>query len=534
VPQESNSSPLEDISDPEQYLARPEMARRILKRCRSGSASTILNLSKYCMQVSGNKKPRMSVEENQEKSLILPLTDKYNLQTPYPTQLTEGQVYKLESSKGLPLSPDHEFSPVPLVPPHRSFSPAPRKPTRITHNAKTRGHDDLAHRTSSRSLKENMTGRNSRSSSKSVPKSAVSTTENLSRRMTRSRSKARGYRLPLASPYTSRPSSPRTHPLQDLRAQPTAKIRTTTGANPKRTFSDTYYNPNLPQPQSTANSPTHRPREAQDLKARRPSAPSATSHRPDVASWFVSRSNQDVTTKSASSSDVLTIFDIGSRCGGRRESCVDFNRPPSQLSFTSAYDENIFGDVQGVSTPFGLKPQKQAQRHNYADLLDCSSSEGEDEDEDQFLSRLPSYPQTQQTNLDKATHAFEEYLEQQHGTWVTDSLISAPTGPCAYNRTRSLDHDKDGFNSQMQDGDEETSLGLGPSLGWDLSSNYEETLLRYEGAKSVLLKVKDKKKTLNELFGGLEVVNGDGYSFSYLFQSLADAHIHSRSTSNAY
>jgi hypothetical protein len=212
---------------------------------------------------------------------------------------------------------------------------------------------------------------------------------------------------------------------------------------------------------------------------------------------------------------------------------VDFNRPPSQLSFTSAYDENLFGDVQGVSTPFGLKPQKQAQRYDYADPLD-SSSEGEDEDQflnhRAYLSRLHSYPKVQQINLDKSTSAFEGYLEQAHSTWVTDSLISAPTGLRAYNWSRSLDHEQDeGSDVDMQDGDDETSLGLGPSLG-------KEMFLRYKGAKSTVQteSPKDKTEILNELFEGLEVAYGGGCPFSRLFQLLADAHIHSRHTSYAY
>jgi hypothetical protein len=545
--QESKSSPLDDISDPEQYLTHPEMTRRILKRSRrSGSGSTSLDVSENHVQgtqVHSYKKLRTSPpeEDQQGKSFIFPFNDNCsNLHTPHPTQLTEDQVFKLESSRGLPLSPDHEFSPVPLAPPQRGFSPVPYLiPTRITHKTTKRGKDSLFRQTSSKSLKENMSTRSSRPALKSAPRSTISTAGNSSHR-TRSRSKARDSRLPLASPFTSQPSSPNTHSLHTRLINKPIKINkidnliiTTTTANSKRTLADTHYNPNLPQAQSTANSPARPAHEAECVKARRPSAPSATSYRPDVASWFVSPSNHDDIAKTES---VLNV----SGCG-RRGLGVDFNRPPSQLSFTSAYDEDFFGDAQGFSTPFGLKSQKKAQTHEYADPMESSSSE--DEDEEQYLSHYVSYisrprydvDPNNQVKLDKTTCTLEMYPEREHSTWVTDSLISIPTALRAYSRPMFPD-ERD--NVLMLDDDDEdgSTLGLGPGLGFDLDPCFEDVLLKYDGAENMgrVEWAEDKEETLKELFASLELAYGGTSTSFHCLNLPIDAHIRTRSTSGAY
>ena len=519
--QESKSSPLEDISDTEQYLTHPEMARRILKRSRrSGYASTSLNLSEGSSHDHRHfKKLRISLPEQDQQvnqSLIFPLNDN-NLHTPHPTQLTEDQVFRLESSRGLPLSPDHEFSPVPLVPPRRIFSPASSKPTRSTrktmHNTAKRGNDSLSHRTSSRSLKENTSSRSSRSVSKSTQKSATSTAGNPPRRSTRPRSRPHGSRLPLASPFASQPSSPYAKTLHTQPITKTTKISNVAIANSKRILLDTHYNPNLPQAQSTANSPTRPARETAGVNARRPSAPSATSYRPDVASWFVSPANQGCTTEI--SRNVVrspNIFDLISGNGGRGLN-VDFNRPPSQLSFNSSYDEDFFGDAQSISTPFGLKLQDGVY-----EPAGHTESSSEDEGEDRYLnryiscvSRPQSGPSANQIKLDN--------LDHEHSTWITDSLISAPTALCAYRRSTSLEPGRDDVTDvHMLDDDNEarTTLGLGSSLGLNQSPCFEDALLRYDGAMSSSQAQcrEEKAETLKELFEGLEIAY-DGMNTSF-------------------
>ena len=528
IPQESKSSPLEDISDPDQYLTHPEMARRILKRSRrSGyaSTSTSLNLSEdpsHDHRHSKKLRTYLPEQNEQAKSLIFLLNDNDNLHTPHPTQLTEEQVFKLESSRGLPLSPDHEFSPVPLVPSQRIFSPARSKPARSTrktmHKTTNHGNDSLTRRTSSRSLKENTYSPKSRSASKSTQKSSTSVAGNTSRRSTKTRSRPPGRRPPLASPFVSQPSSPKS---QTPNTQPIVKptrITNTTITNSKRILLDTHYNPNLPQAQSTANSPTRPGREVAGVKARRPSAPSATSYRPDVASWFVSPANPGGTVETEQASNAVrspNIFDLVGGSDGPRLG-VDFNRPPSQLSFNSAYDEDFFGDAQGLSTPFGLKLQNRVY-----DPMESSSSE--DEDEDRYLNHYVSYvsrpqsdPKTNQVKLNNSISALSVHLDHEHSTWITDSLISAPTALCAYSRSRSSRDDVPDVH-MLDNNESRTTLGLGTSLGLSRSPCFEDRLLRYDGAMSfdqAECGAKEKAETLKELFEGLDITY-DGMDASF-------------------
>jgi hypothetical protein len=214
-----------------------------------------------------------------------------------------------------------------------------------------------------------------------------------------------------------------------------------------------------------------------------------------------------------------TIFDLGSGSGsGGRGLSVDFNRPPSQLSFTSVYDEDFFGDAQGVSTPFGLKLQ---QRYEYVDPMESSSSE--DEDEDQYLNPYISYSShphyDPNTNQGKLNNALEVHPEREHSTWITDSLISIPTALRAY----SPDHKRDKVsNVQMldDDDDDDTTLGLGPSLGLDLGPCFEDALLKYNGAENTdrVECVEEKEETLKELFASLEIAYGTTGTSFHRFQ----------------
>jgi hypothetical protein len=221
------------------------------------------------------------------------------------------------------------------------------------------------------------------------------------------------------------------------------------------------------------------------------------------------------------------VFDLVSGSGGRGLS-VDFNRPPSQLSFNSAYDEDFFGDAQGVSTPFGLKLQKQVQRYEYVDPMESSSSE--DEDDDQYLnhryishiSRLHSELNTNQVKLNIATFALEE---QKHSTWVTDSLISVPTALRAYSPSRSLDPNRNDVLDvhMLDDNDEDRStLDLGPGLGLNQSPCFEDTLLRYDGAMNTDRAecAEQKEETLKELFEGLEIAYGGAGTLFHRIQII--------------
>jgi len=233
-----------------------------------------------------------------------------------------------------------------------------------------------------------------------------------------------------------------------------------------------------------------------------------------------------------------TIFDLGSGSGGRALN-VDFNRPPSQLSFTAAYDENFFGDAQGASTPFGFKSQKQVQRYEYMDPMVCYSSEDE---EDQYVPHPVPYPSpshpdpnTDQNKLDKSTSILKVPLEREYSTWITDSLISVPTALRAYSRSTFLDHYGDGnLDEQVQDDDDgTTTLGLGPSFGLDLGPCFEDTLLRCDGLKNSGLEesAEGKAETLKGLFEGLEIASGGTGMFFISLNLPTDTHMHTRFTS---
>jgi len=295
--------------DPDHHLTRTQMATRMLKRSRHFGSTISTQIS---------KKSRLSLHEDSTHSTY-PSRPPVDLQTPNPTLLTEAQVFQLESSVGQVLPPGYEFSPVPA----QAFRPLPLRHTR------------------SQSLKENAVAPPSRSS-ESLSRYRVSTNDNgptgILKRPTRSSSRSQN-RLPLASPFTSQPSSPQ------MKNDANKTINSS-----KRALSDIKYNTNIPdqrnQAQSTFNSPTYQDMETEISRRRRPSAPCSTAVRPDISLTL----NSSKTNFRNESVSIFPNFDPSDYFVPRL--VVDFNRPPSQLSYTSTYNENFFDDAIDFSTPF--------------------------------------------------------------------------------------------------------------------------------------------------------------------------------------
>ncbi|RDB15803.1 hypothetical protein Hypma_003647 [Hypsizygus marmoreus] len=512
---EPTSSPLLDITDPDEKLTRAEMTRRMLKRSRhSGSCSAGASLLDGLSDASySTKKPKLSLHEELQSGQDLGhatflRSSAYDLQTPHPTLLTEAQIFKLESSRGRPLPSDYEFSPVPLAPKH-GFSPLSNGRTALS-QARASRKKDFSRRTSSRSLKENVTAPSSRPSSHSRRQHTKA-----SRPVTRSNSKTTAARLPLASPFTSHPSSPRLSPKPKTKSKYNAFKPITRPTTIKRTLSDTHFNPNLPvaktQTQSTANSPVCQVADSEFPKTRRPSAPSAIAQRPNVASWFIpsASSNMKPHLENASSCSP-SIFDLTAPvdCGVG----VDFNRPPSQLSYTSAYDEGFFGDAFGVSTPFGLRAQSK-------DYYRCAESPDFTDDEaDGWIPschasvRVPlhsnMHPRLESRTHDTLSPALRRRIERSGSPWLSDSIISPPsiTQKRAYSLHSSpsalQDEDIEMKLDAQDDRDDVDSLGLGPELT-SLSGNIGIPKDRGQG---------DYREALQELFHSLDLGFGDGAS----------------------
>jgi hypothetical protein len=518
-PAETNSSPLQNITDPEQKISHSEMAHRMLKRSRrSGSGSTTFISSSPGGYSTKNLRisPYEGLKPVEGPLGSFPINHNYDVQTPHPTLLAESQRFKLESSRGLPLSPNHEFSPVPLALPQNNFSPARQSRPR-SHGTTTHANSALYRRTSSSNLKENAI----QSSSRSRPKSPVSGCDLVlrnARRITRSKSKQSALKLPLASPFASKPASPNDSPKfpqsYDPPMKPRSKVTKINAMNPKRALSDTRFNPNLPsqaQAQSTVNSPTQT--EIEVTKLRRPSAPSATTHRPDVASWFAS-SNPGSASKLDLNFNVVhspSMFNHDGAAG--RAFGVDFNRPPSQLSYTSAYNEDFFGDAQGISTPSGLKTRSGGHALLFRsgnDSMESTDSENSDNGTELRKGRLrPLLRSLSQANA-PGTPVNPPLLrplpDQTKSPWSSDSLISPPTA-CqerAYSKSplgkigKNVDEDVN-----MGTGDDEDTLGLGLDTPLDLVFGLQDAL-----PDDQIFKKAERAEDLRDLFDSLNLSLG--------------------------
>ncbi|KAF9460553.1 hypothetical protein BDZ94DRAFT_1311436 [Collybia nuda] len=484
APPETNSSPLQEIIDPEREIDHSEMSRRMLKRSRrSGSGAGLAAAS--CFQGHNSKKLRTSLHGAQDQAdnvlESFPLNrDDYDIQTPHPTLLTESQRYQLESSRGLPLSPNHKFSPVPLAQPPTNVFPACRSRPGST-EANTRRKIALPKQTSSSNLKENA----NRPSSKPRTKSPVAANRRTlldSQHFTKLKSQHAVLERALASPFTSKPASPYVSPRASSTHNPLANARSRVtrirAMKAKRALSDTRYNPNLPtqvqkkvHSQTAVNSPTQA--EMDTTKIRRPSAPSAIAHRPDVASWFISSNLSAGPKLDATESDM-------SQDATGRAFAVDFNRPPSQLSYTSSYDDTFFVDALGMSTPFGLKNPAAGRAvlfRSGSDFLDSTDSESDEEFGGELLNPI----------ICSLTGPGSASLpsERTKGLWLSDSLISPPTALLkrAYSKSPSRPID---VNVNIGSDAPESSLGLGSPFGLGLAlENLEEEAKRAEDLKEL-------------------------------------------------
>ncbi|KAJ6599913.1 hypothetical protein DFH09DRAFT_1271484 [Mycena vulgaris] len=136
----------------------------------------------------------------------------------------------------------------------------------------------------------------------------------------------------LDSPFNSRPNSARSSPQKRSLAS-THKLF-------KRTLSDTNYNPNIPQSTSTTSSPSHSHSHS-PTRLRRPSAPSP----PRPGTWIPKETtfgDFDFDFHSAHANPFFLPSAVND---------IDFNRPPSSLSFYGDADSPLFDDPQAVSTP---------------------------------------------------------------------------------------------------------------------------------------------------------------------------------------
>ncbi|KAG6820407.1 hypothetical protein H0H93_000914 [Arthromyces matolae] len=402
----TQSSPIRAINDPEEEISLSEMSRRIQKRSRQSwgvDGASGLQID----NCAGRALKKLKLDKNHAsrspQGTLSPITQtrRKELRTPYNSSLTQQQVFELEPSKGNNFSKT-DSSPVPFA---SSIVSSNKRPGR-THNY-GRGKFP-SQRTSSSNLKENAISPLPRS-----PPNPATKKENI-KTFRPSSSAFFAHMGTLASPFTSKPSSPissaNAHSAHASRAQASA-------INGKRALSDAHFNANLPsycsQPQNQTQSATAspaRPYDDESLKARRPSAPSATIQRPDA--WFSSH------TSTARLSDQIISSSVDFFFPGafNRHIVVDFNRPPSQLSCNMDYDEAFFNEALEVSTPFKQRSTAQDK------IQDLTTSTSEN-------------PRLQPLSLDSGFF----------DSWQSDSIISPPkpSDRTAYNQ------DSEGHDSAL-------------------------------------------------------------------------------------
>ncbi|KAF8625028.1 hypothetical protein AX17_006942 [Amanita inopinata Kibby_2008] len=435
------------------------------------------------------KKLRTTTNINEEQSL----------QTPYPSALSDSQVFKLQSSKGAPLSPGQEFSPLPLMPKNtlstcsimddalkrRAYS----KPSSTFHkeNAiKNQFGDAFTSRSRSRSKsKTRVTGLDRLNSSRS-------------RLSIKQKSRFGLNNSPpdistlndLASPFTSRHASANTSPNKDQENSSSvlhsacSRLYKNLGIS-ESNLSKVLFDPTgasdprhtLTEVHSTTTSPTRSPSRGVSARSeysgsstssRRPSAPSAS--RPRIDSW--SRSLPQISDKTARRSmepqemsgrklggNLSLAFEEcndGSSDDRRRSSsysarekwtwsdaAVDFNRPPSQLSFHS----DFFDDVQGISTP--LKSVKASQRNTHDYKATGKTTEH------RFTGESPSQLSVSSMDHTSIKHPIElSGFFDMDKSWITDSLISPPSGLRARNKDATQYQVTGLINDEAEDSDD--------------------------------------------------------------------------------
>ena len=419
-----------------------------------------------CKSALSTKKLRISEDGQNE----------LQLQTPYPTALSESQIFKLPSSKALPLSPDHQFSPLPLAPKNVSSSGAAAKRCAYTRSSNT-------------FLKENAIDRYSApfvSGPRSRSRFQLNNVGNMSGMQDGVSSKISAIHIPgtnavnpsdayiegtsseLASPFSSRPSSPRPSPEEtDVIVGPALQaVRATLGLNlssplatPELTFSRSVRT----QAQSTTTSPvrsselfTLNREPISSASLRRPSAP--TTSRPHVDSWarFLPQlSDPEFHVDGRDSLEKLSQQgrlepSLRSATLQDREkwiwtdAAVDFNRPPSQLSFNL----DFFNDVQGASTPL------RNIKSNHESYLAT---------QDVYKERDINSQSPPLSPVGRLADELDEFSALTSGmsSWITDSLISPPS---EYRRRRGdPSHDR---RMDQEDADEDDDSDNDESLDY--------------------------------------------------------------------
>ncbi|KAG6809242.1 hypothetical protein H0H92_001052 [Tricholoma furcatifolium] len=390
---QTQSSPIQTLTDSDGELSYSEMSRRMLKRSRQSANQ----------RDTAEKLPKkLKIDGQGHDATCSSPAHCHGLQTPQNIAADDNvdTTHSLRSGSRLTDS----FSPVPVV---SALFKRQVLPTRRSDRTGQKPHS----KTSSSNLKENAIP--------SLPRTLLKRREvesidglNASRCLPKSKQTSFG-NAHLDSPFTSKPSSPQ----QSSKVRPDqGEPRPTSETNFRRTLSDTHFNPNIPSHrgkslahiQSTSNSPVSR-YEDESMKARRPSAPSATSQRPDPTSWFPSYNPAiDVRDQIISSS---SFFLSGYR---NRNPSIDFNRPPSQLCYNLGYNDAFFSDALEVSTPFRKKA------HRYDSIISPDSSSGSTDEEDSNRTLQPTLSDMQ---LTQPLLFSSDIL----GPWISDSLISAPT-----------------------------------------------------------------------------------------------------------
>jgi hypothetical protein len=394
-----------------------------------------------CKSSLSTKKLRIS--ENAQSEL--------QFQTPYPTALSESQIFKLPSSKALPLSPDHQFSPLPLAPKNVSSSGTASKRRAYT-------------RSSNAFLKENaidkcsvplISGPRSRSHFRPNNVGNISGMQDgvgskisaihISgvNAVNPSDAYIEGTSSELASPFSSRPSSPRPSPETEVIAGPALQaVRATLRkandfdrSSPLATSEFIFSRSVQTQAQSTTTSPvrssemfTLNGEPLSSTSLRRPSAPTASRPRADSWARFLPRvsdpesheDGRDALEKLSRCTDPQRLASeklqqvhlepsLRSATLQDREkwiwtdAAVDFDRPPSQLSFNI----DFFNDVQGASTP----------------LRDIKSNHETHTDREISSHSPPLSP------FDRLADKLDGFsiLTSGMSSWITDSLISPPS-----------------------------------------------------------------------------------------------------------
>ncbi|KAJ7216733.1 hypothetical protein B0H12DRAFT_342600 [Mycena haematopus] len=270
----------------------------------------------------------------------------------------------------------------------------------------------------------------------------------------------------LDSPFNSRPSSAASSPQksQPVRGSPTSTDHS--AQRPfKRTLSDTHYNPNISQSASTTTSPT---RAQSPVRPRRPSAPSPL--RP--GNWIPKETSFDFDFHSA----LANPFFLPSAHNG-----IDFNRPPSSLSFYGDADTQFFDEVQGISTP----PTKKS-------AYTLGSAIGDDDDEFQ----QPDLTITQDAMDTTCSAGLKALPTRERSPWLSDSLISPPTSqewncpPQEGPFTQSLEQDIDMDDATSLD------LSLAPDFGAPAAPDSADPLRHADDPKA-------SDRDLKQMFDGL-------------------------------